>query len=428
MSRHVVKLPDLGEGTTSSEIVAWKVKVGDRIAEDDPMVEMSTDKAVVEMPSPVSGKVVSLGGEPGDQIAVGGELIVLETDAGAAAAESAPATSAAAPAQSASAPAASAAPAKTQPAANGANGATPPANKPSGGRVMASPATRARAKLAGIDLTTVNGSGRDGRIQRQDLETAIQDRTAGKAPPARESASSGRQVRTGTEEIRILGVRRVSAQRVADSKRNIPHFAYVEEVDMTELERLRKHLNSQQPKGSPSYTYLPFLAMALVRVVEQFPKVNSRYDAERNVLVRHEGIHIGVATQTPDGLRVPVVRHAESLSLKEIAAEIRRVTNAAREGTASRNELQGSTITITSLGKLGGIVSTPIINAPEVAIVGINKAIERPVILNGEIAVRLMMNLSSSFDHRFIDGYDAAEAIQALKEKLEQPATIFIRD
>jgi 2-oxoisovalerate dehydrogenase E2 component (dihydrolipoyl transacylase) len=422
MSRHVVKLPDLGEGTTSSEIVAWKVKVGDTISEDDPMVEMSTDKAVVEMPSPVSGKVVSLGGEPGDQIAVGGELIVLETDASAAAAaESAPATSAAAPAQSASAPA------KTQPAANNGNGAAQPATKPSGGRVMASPATRARAKLAGIDLTTVNGSGRDGRIQRQDLESAINDRTAGKAP-ASVSTPTGRQVRTGTEEIRILGVRRVSAQRVADSKRNIPHFAYVEEVDMTELERLRKHLNSQQPKGSPSYTYLPFLAMALVRVVEQFPKVNSRYDAERNVLVRHDGIHIGVATQTNDGLRVPVVKHAESLSLKELAAEIRRVTGAARDGTASRNELQGSTITITSLGKLGGIVSTPIINAPEVAIVGINKAIERPVILNGEIAVRLMMNLSSSFDHRFIDGYDAAEAIQALKEKLEQPATIFIRD
>jgi 2-oxoisovalerate dehydrogenase E2 component (dihydrolipoyl transacylase) len=421
MSRHVVKLPDLGEGTTSSEIVAWKVKVGDQIAEDDPMVEMSTDKAVVEMPAPVSGRVVSLGGQPGDQIAVGAELLVLETDAGAAV-ESAPA---AAPSQAA--PAASSAPAKTPAPANNGNGAAQPAAKPSGGRVMASPATRARAKLAGIDLTTVSGSGRDGRIQRQDLEAAINDRQAGKAP-APASTASGRQVRTGTEEIRILGVRRVSAQRVADSKRNIPHFAYVEEVDMTELERLRKHLNSQLPKGSPSYTYLPFLAMALVRVVEQFPKVNSRYDAERNVLIRHDGVHIGVATQTNDGLKVPVVKHAESLSLKELAAEIRRVTNAAREGTASRNELQGSTITITSLGKLGGIVSTPIINAPEVAIVGINKAVERPVIVNGELAVRLMMNLSSSFDHRFIDGYDAAETIQALKEKLEQPATIFIRD
>lgn len=429
MSRHVMKLPDLGEGTVSSEIVAWKVKVGDQVTEDAPLVEMSTDKAVVEMSAPVSGKVVSLGGEPGDQIAVGAELVVLETDAGAA--EAAPAA-AATPAPAAAAndkPAAASAPQKAQAAASNGNGAAQPAVK-SSGRVMASPATRARAKGSGIDLATVAGSGRDGRIQRQDLEAAIQDRQSGKAPAARESSSGGGrpQARTGTEDIRILGVRRVSAQRVADSKRNIPHFAYVEEVDLTELERLRKHLNSQLPKGSPSYTYLPFLAMALVRVVEQFPKVNSRYDSERNVLVRHDGIHIGVATQTNDGLRVPVVRHAESLSLKEISAEIRRVTGAARDGTASRNELQGSTITITSLGKLGGIVSTPIINAPEVGIIGINKAVERPMIVNGEIAVRLMMNISSSFDHRFIDGYDAAEAIQALKEKLEQPATIFIRD
>ncbi|MBL8271235.1 dihydrolipoamide acetyltransferase family protein [Steroidobacter sp.] len=416
MSQHVVKLPDLGEGTTSSEIVAWKVKVGDTIAEDDPMVEVSTDKAVVEMPAPVSGRVVSLGGQPGDQIAVGGPLIVIETDASVAAA----------PAAATSEPAAAP---KTPAAASNGNGAAQPANKPSGGRVMASPATRARAKQSGIDLATVAGSGRDGRIQRQDLVAAIEERQAGKAPArAPSSSGSGREVRTGTEEIRILGVRRVSAQRVADSKRNIPHFAYVEEVDMTELERLRKHLNSQLPKGSPSLTYLPFLAMALVRVVEQFPKVNSRYDAERNVLVRHDGIHIGVATQTNDGLKVPVVRHAESLSLKELAAEIRRVSGAARDGTASRNELQNSTITITSLGKLGGIVSTPIINAPEVAIIGINKAIERPVVVNGEVVVRLMMNISSSFDHRFIDGYDAAETVQALKEKLEQPATIFIRD
>lgn len=423
MSRHVFKLPDLGEGTVSSEIVAWKVKVGDVVQEDQPMVEMSTDKAVVELPSPVGGKVVSLGGQPGDQVAVGGELYVLETDASAAA-EAAPA--AAAPAQAA--PAQKQAPAAA--VSNGANGAAQPAAVKTSGRVMASPATRARAKQSGIDLATVAGSGRDGRIQRQDLDAAIQERQGGAAAPAREASSGGGrpQARTGTEEIRILGVRRVSAQRVADSKRNIPHFAYVEEVDLTELERLRKHLNSQQPKGSPSYTYLPFLAMALVRVIEQFPKINSRYDSERNVLVRYDGVHVGVATQTNDGLKVPVVKHAEALSLKELSAEIRRVTGAARDGTISRNELGGSTITITSLGKLGGIVSTPIINAPEVSIIGINKAVDRPMIVNGAVAVRLMMNISSSFDHRFIDGYDAAEAIQALKEKLEQPATIFIRD
>jgi len=292
--------------------------------------------------------------------------------------------------------------------------------------VLASPATRRRARESGIDLATVVGSGRDGRIQRQDLDAAISSQTQNAPGTAARGAGAARQPRTETEEIRILGVRRVSAQRVAESKRNIPHFAYVEEVDITELERLRRHLNSKLPKGSPGYTYLPFLGMALIRVIERFPKCNARYDAERNVLVQHRGVHLGVATQTGDGLKVPVVHHSETLSLSELAAQIRRVAQAARDGTASRSELSGSTITITSLGKLGGIVSTPIINAPEVAIIGVNKAIERPVVQHGQIAVRLMMNLSSSFDHRFIDGYDAAEIVQALKEMLEQPATIFI--
>jgi 2-oxoisovalerate dehydrogenase E2 component (dihydrolipoyl transacylase) len=416
MSRHVVKLPDLGEGTVSSEIVAWHVKVGDRVAEDQAMVEMSTDKAVVEMPAPVAGRVVSLGGQPGDHIAVGAELIVLETAEGAAAEKSEPTKKEEAPAP--------------KEKAAGSHLSLVPARAsatPRTGRVLASPATRRRARESGIDLATVVGSGRDGRIQRQDLDAAINNQTREKTPAA--AARSGdlqRQPRTETEEIRILGVRRVSAQRVSESKRNIPHFAYVEEVDITELERLRKHLNSRLPKGAPSYTYLPFLGMALIRVIERFPKCNARYDAERNVLVQHRGVHLGVATQTGDGLKVPVVHHSETLSLSELAAQIRRVAQAARDGTASRNELSGSTITITSLGRLGGIVSTPIINAPEVAIIGVNKAVERPVVQHGQIAVRLMMNLSSSFDHRFIDGYDAAEIVQALKEMLEQPATIFI--
>jgi len=420
MSRHVVKLPDLGEGTVSSEIVAWHVKVGDRVAEDQPMVEMSTDKAVVEMPAPVSGRVVSLGGQPGDHIAVGAELIVLETAEGAATAEKveekkeAPA----APKEKAAGSHLSLVP---PPPAQ-----TPAQAAPRTGRVLASPATRRRARESGIDLATVVGSGRDGRIQRQDLDAAINQAQTGTGSAARGNGAARRQPRTETEEIRILGVRRVSAQRVAESKRNIPHFAYVEEVDITELERLRKHLNSKLPKGEPGYTYLPFLGLALIRVIERFPKCNARYDSERNVLVQHRGVNLGVATQTSDGLKVPVVHHAETLSLSELAAQIRRVAQAARDGTASRNELSGSTITITSLGKLGGIVSTPIINAPEVAIIGVNKAVERPVVQHGQIAVRLMMNLSSSFDHRFVDGYDAAEIVQALKEMLEQPATIFI--
>jgi 2-oxoisovalerate dehydrogenase E2 component (dihydrolipoyl transacylase) len=433
MSKHVVKLPDLGEGTVSSEIVAWHVKVGDRVTEDQPMVEMSTDKAVVEMPAPVSGRVVSLGGEPGDHIAVGAELIVLETSDAAAAEKTEPPPSQPSPAERGKEKEKE----KEKDKEASSHLSLVPSPAPRGraregaartGRVLASPATRMRAREAGIDLATVVGTGRDGRIQRQDLESAISDHarpgTPGAPSPARIEAP--RQARTETEEIRILGVRRVSAQRVADSKRNIPHFAYVEEVDVTELERLRRHLNSKLPQGTPGYTYLPFLALALVRVIERFPKCNSLYDAERNVLVQHRGVHVGVATQTSDGLKVPVVRHVEALSLHQVAAEIRRITEAARKGTATRNELKGSTITITSLGRLGGIVSTPIINAPEVAIIGVNKAVERPVVQNGQIAVRLMMNLSSSFDHRFIDGYDAAETIQALKELLEQPATIFI--
>ena len=431
MSRHVVKLPDLGEGTVSSEIVAWRVKVGDTIAEDAPMVEMATDKAVVEMPAPVSGRVVSLGGEPGDHVAVGAELIVLETDASAA--EAAPAKTEEAPAQAAKTAPAASTPEQQDvgqemrdvPISRSAGAGGQPAST---GRVMASPATRRRAREAGVDLTTVTGTGRDGRIQRQDLDAALDERGRAGTQPPRPSAAEKKEPRTQTEEIRILGVRRVSAQRVADSKRNIPHFAYVEELDITELERLRKHLNGRLPKGAPSFTYLPFLAMALVRVIEKLPRCNARFDAERNVLVQHSGVHIGVATQTSTGLKVPVVRHAETLSLHELSAEIRRVSEAARNGAASRAELMGSTITITSLGKLGGIVSTPIINAPEVAIIGVNKAVERPMVYQGAIAVRLMMNLSSSFDHRFIDGYDAAETIQALKERLEQPATIFIPD
>ena len=223
-------------------------------------------------------------------------------------------------------------------------------------------------------------------------------------------------------------MRRVIATRMAEAKRNIPHFSYVEEVDVTELERLRVYLNSRQSKGSPGLTYLPFLVAALTRVLESFPQCNALYDAERNVIVRHHAVHVGVATQTPDGLKVPVVRHAESLSLQALAAEIRRVSDAARKGSATRAELGGSTITVTSLGKLGGIASTPVINSPEVAIVGVNKAIERPMVVGGAVVVRRMMNLSSSFDHRFVDGFDAAAMIQALKERLENPATIFIAE
>lgn len=410
MSRFVFKMPDLGEGTVEAEVVEWKVKVGDMVQEDQVIAEVMTDKAAVEVPSPVSGRVVSLTGEPGQMIAVGSELIVFDTSGEAPPVAAAPAG---APAQPVAAPPAAPAPPAVPPAAPGPVG-----------RVMASPATRRRAREAGIDLSQVTGSGPGGRIQPSDLDGRV-SAAAGSGSP---SPAVGRARRMGTEEIKVIGVRRVIAQRMSEAKRNIPHFAYVEEVDVTELESLRQHMNERAKPGQGSLTFLPFVVAALTRVLEDFPQCNALYDEARGVIVRHRPVNVGVATQTPDGLKVPVVKNAEALGLWELSAEIRRVSEAARSGKARKDELSGSTITVTSLGKLGGIVSTPVINAPEVAIVGVNKAVDRPVVQNGAIAIRRMMNLSSSFDHRFVDGFDAASMIQALKDRLEHPATIFIQD
>ena len=388
MTRHVMRLPDLGEGTVSAEVIAWKVAPGDVIREDAPLVEMSTEKAVVEVPSPVSGRVVALGGKPGDVIAVGAELVVFELDSAAVSA---------APVVAAS-PAAAPTLARTTAAAGTV---VPPS-----GRVRASPATRRRAFEAGIDLAAVRGSGPQGRILKLDL-----DRARAGSP--------------GITEIPVIGVRRLIAQRMAEAKRVAPHFAYVEEVDVTELEALRVVLNSRRPSGAAALTYLPFIVRALAQVLAEFPQCNAHYDEKRNLILRHAAVHAGIATQTPDGLKVPVVRDVLTHDLEGLAAEIRRVSEAARAGRARREDLTGSTITITSLGKLGGIVSTPILNLPEVAIIGINKAVERVVALDGKIAIRRMMNLSSSFDHRFVDGFDAAAMIQALKVRLEHPTEIF---
>ena len=424
MSRYVFKLPDLGEGTVAAEIVSWRVKPGDTVAEDDVLVEVMTEKAAVEVPAPVSGRVVSTTGTPGDMVAVGSELIVLETQAEAATAPAAAAT-AAKPA---------AAPAAVVSGGNGAAAAAVYAVGPRSGRVATSPAIRRRAHEAGIDLGQVAGSGPNGRIVPKDLEAYLARRTAPptplrpapKAVPDAPRPVAARGPSGATEEIKVIGLRRVIAQRMSEAKRNIPHFAYVEELDITELESLRRYLNSRLPAGAAALTYLPFLGVALVRVLRDFPQCNAHYDAERGVIVRHAAVHLGLATQTPDGLKVPVVHDAQARGLWELAAEMRRVAEAARTNKAKREELSGSTITITSLGKLGGIASTPIINAPEVAIIGVNRAVERPVVVAGAVAIRLTMNLSSSFDHRFVDGYEAAAMIQALKECLEHPATIFI--
>ena len=430
MTRYVFKMPDLGEGTVEAEIVAWHVKVGDHVDEDQVMAEVMTEKAAVEVPAPVTGRVVSIAGVPGDMIPVGAELIVFETESSETEPLAVPAPFATAgevernPGEGPAAAPQAIEPAPSAPAAVHVNEMVRKA-----GRVMASPASRRRAKEAGLDLAQVGGSGPGGRITRGDLEAAL----SGAAAPAAQAATATKRAatpglarRTGTEEVKVIGVRRVIANRMTDAKRNIPHFAYVEEVDVTELESLRQHLNGRLPKGGAPLTYLPFLIAALARVLEDYPQCNAWFDTERNVVVRHRPLHAGVATQTPDGLKVPVVRHAEALTLWELAEEIKRVSEIARSGKATKEDLSGSTITVTSLGKLGGIVSTPIINAPEMAIIGVNKAIDRPVVMNGAITVRRIMNLSSSFDHRFVDGYDAAAMVQALKDMLEHPATIFM--
>ena len=416
MSEYIFKLPDLGEGTVESEIGEWFIKVGDLVNEEDIVGTVMTDKAAVEVSSPVTGTVVKLAGEPGDVIAVGAPLVIFETDADAAAAAVASTKPAAKPKPEKSEPVASEpAPAEPEPVAS----EPAPAEPEPGKRVITSPAIRRRAKEAGIDLAMVPGTGPGGRIQRKDFDSYLRARATGAAIAAPLTPS------TKVKEIKIIGVRRVIAERMQSAKMEIPHFAYVEEIDITALEGLRKHLNSKR-SAEDRLTILPFLGIALIKTLREFPQCNVTHDKDRNLLLQHEAVHLGIATQTPDGLKVPVVRHAEIMTLDGLTAEIKRLAEAARTSKATKTELSGSTITITSLGKLGGIVSTPVINAPEVAIIGVNRAVERPVVIDGQVTTRLMMNLSSSFDHRFVDGYDAAAMIQHLKDLLEHPATIFI--
>ena len=418
MSEYIFKLPDLGEGTVESEIGEWFIKVGDIVNEEDIVGTVMTDKAAVEVSSPVTGKVVRLAGEPGDVVAVGAPLVVFDTAGAAEAPDQEPVAGPSGPKDVAAepAPAPENVTAEAAPAPESAATADTEAPK----RVVTSPAIRRRAREAGIDLALVPGTGPGGRIVRKDFDKYLKARATGAAIPQPVTPS------TAVKETKIIGVRRVIAERMQAAKLEIPHFTYVEELDVTELEALRKHLNEKRD-ASDRLTLLPFLGLALIRALRDFPQCNVTHDKDRNLLLQHEAVHLGVATQTPDGLKVPVVRHAEVRSLDALAAEIKRLSEAARTTKATKSELTGSTITITSLGRLGGIVSTPVINAPEVAIIGVNRAVERPVVIDGQVQVRLMMNLSSSFDHRFVDGYDAAALIQRIKEMLEHPATIFIQ-
>jgi len=443
MGIHVIKMPDIGEGIAEVELVAWHVQVGDVVAEDQVLADVMTDKATVEIPSSVAGKVLALGGTVGQVMAVGSEVIRIEVDgAGNLKPDGAQALVNTAQAAIKSvanvvpdeatkpvvAPAAAATPAPApQPAPvrkeNG-NGKAPAALvRAPGDKPIASPSVRCQAWDLGIELQFVPGTGPAGRITHEDLQTYAQ--RAGQAPAG--GSTDQRYVqRVDEETVPVIGLRRKIAQKMQESKRRIPHFTYVEEVDMTELEALRACLNAQHGKTRGRLTVLPFIARAVVLAVRAHPQINARYDDDAAVATRYGAVHLGIATQTEGGLMVPVVRHAETLDLWACATEVVRLAEAARSGKATRDELSGSTITITSLGTLGGIVTTPVINHPEVAIVGVNRLVERPMIRNGAVVARQMMNLSSSFDHRVVDGMHAAEFVQLIRGYLECPATLFV--
>jgi len=403
MSTYVFKLPDVGEGTTEAEIAAWHVAPGETVAEDQPLVDVMTEKVTVEITSPVAGIVRSIHVAAGDMAAVGAALVTLDIEG--------------APEQGTIAPGANApvavAPAPAAPAPQ------PTAINP---RPSASPSVRRRAREADAPLERIAGSGPGGRILHQDVERFLaqpsSDKDGGAAAPALGD--------DGVEEIRIIGLRRKIAEKMTQAKRSIPHFTYVEEIDVTELEALRTHLQAQAASKGVKLSPLAFFARALVRALPDYPQINATYDGDAGILRRSRAIHLGIATQTPGGLMVPVVRHLEARDLWDCAAEIARVSSAARDGKATRQELSGSTITLTSLGPMGGIAATPVINHPEVAIIGPNRMVERPVVRQGAIVIRKIMNLSASFDHRIVDGYDAAAFIQQLKSLLELPATLFI--
>jgi 2-oxoisovalerate dehydrogenase E2 component (dihydrolipoyl transacylase) len=443
MSEYIFKLPDLGEGTVEAEIVEWHVKPGDEVKEGDVIVDIMTDKANVEVPAPVDGRVLRTSGEPGEVVAVGAELIALETAPRLEPVQTESVQTESVQTESVQTESVQTESIQTEsihtesihaererdeptradapePATVlDADGAEPSERV----QVVTSPAIRRRATETGVDLAAVPGTGPRGRILRRDLERYLAGAPSLDDRSVQAVAAHPHGGGPEFEEQKVLGVRRVIAERMSQSKREIPHFAYVEEVDVTELEALRRHLNERHQRR---LTVLPFIALGLVRTLAEFPQCNARYDSDSGVLRRYHSVHLGIATQTPDGLKVPVVRDAQRLDLWALADSIAEVAEAARSGKASRGQLGGSTITITSLGPMGGIVTTPVVNYPEVGIIGVNKVAERPVVRSGQIGVRTMMNLSSSFDHRFVDGFDAASMIQALKARLEHPATVFI--
>jgi 2-oxoisovalerate dehydrogenase E2 component (dihydrolipoyl transacylase) len=424
MGTHVIKMPDIGEGIAEVELSVWHVKVGDMVVEDQVLADVMTDKAMVDIPSPVHGKVIALGGQPGEVMAVGSVLISIEVEGAGNVKESAqPAVAVkeapvAAPEVEPVVQSKPVAAAATRPAV--CQG--PMVAREADERPLASPAVRKHALDLGIQLRLVRGTGPAGRVLHEDLDAYLaQGQSNASAPVAAAYAQ-----RNDEEQIPVIGMRRKIAQRMQDATQRAAHFSYVEEIDVTAVEELRAHLNEKHGATRGKLTLLPFLVRALVVALREFPQINARYDDEAQVITRLGAVHVGIATQADIGLMVPVVRHAEARNLWDSAQEISRLATAARNGKASRDELSGSSITLTSLGALGGIVSTPVLNLPEVAIVGVNKIVERPMVVKGQIVIRKMMNLSSSFDHRVVDGMDAAQFIQAVRGLLEQPATLFV--
>jgi 2-oxoisovalerate dehydrogenase E2 component (dihydrolipoyl transacylase) len=419
MPKFTFNLPDIGEGIAEAEIVAWHVKVGDVISEDQPIADMMTDKATVEMESPVSGVVTKVAGEAGDVIAIGSMLVEIETvtdvvdvSHNAPDVEAEPALAATVEDEVPHAPEPVAAPVAAK--APELKVQESPASQPHA-TVTASPAVRARAKDLGVDLTDVKASG--GHVRHADLDAFL---SYGSAKGYRPSASTKRE----DKAIKVIGMRRRIADNMAASKRHIPHFTYVEEIDVTQIEAMRADLNAN--RGSkPKLTLLPMLIVAICKSIPQFPMINARFDDEAGVVTRYGAIHLGMATQTPAGLMVPVIRDAQDRNIWQLAMEISRLAEAARNGTAKSDELSGSTLTVTSLGPLGGIATTPVINRPEVAIIGPNKIVERPMFVGDSIEARKLMNLSISCDHRVVDGWDAASYVQALKKLIETPVLLF---
>jgi 2-oxoisovalerate dehydrogenase E2 component (dihydrolipoyl transacylase) len=413
MAERIIKLPDVGEGIAQAELVEWHVKVGDLVREDDLLAAVMTDKATVEIPSPVEGEVTWVGAEVGDTVAIGSAIVKLRVAGEGAAVTEEPADKA---------PAAKPAPAPAAPAAKAGKPvaqAAPAQRRAPGEKPLASPAVRLKAREAGVDLRQVRGSGPAGRISHDDIDAFLLR--------GLEAARSGGLVeKSAVTDIKVVGLRRRIAEKMALSKSRIPHITIVEEINVSPLEDLRATLNKKPAPERPKLTLLPFLMRAMVKALAEQPALNALYDDDAGVVHRHAAINIGIATQTPSGLVVPVVKHAEARDLWGCGIELNRLAERARDGTATRDELTGSTITVTSLGALGGIATTPVINYPEVAIVGVNKMVVRPVWDGTSFVPRQMMNLSSSFDHRVIDGWDAAVFVQRLKELLENPATLFV--